>query len=277
MAYSNVSFDIKTIYTKLPVLEVEVPLTKKKRIPDLKKVKAPYGSIISLRHGNDYRGIVTKPVLNTKNFFLNQVSCVLSLTVTSIKNLHIMMFKDSLKIAGCKSTSQAIEAVELLWDAVKKIKDSYTITDNSPPTFIFDTVMTNVDFKLGFNIDRKKLNNLVNDKKYKHLIQGSRFETTGNTNVNIKLYSHQPDDFRYQCLTIDKTPIVTSVPENKYAKKKQRKNTTTFLVFRSSKVIESGRFIENMRNGYDEFIKIISENRHLIEEKINKEDEEYVH
>lgn len=276
MVYSNVQFNFEKLFESLPITEVDVPLTKKKKLPDMKKVKAPRGAIISLRYKNKFRGIVTKAVSDKKStYFLNQVTCILSL---GNKNLHIMMFKNKLKIAGNKDTEQAYDTVKLLWDHIQKIENGYNFLDKNPPRFIFDVVMTNVDFKLGFQIDRRKLNNLMNSSKYRDFVYMSRFETTGNTNVNIKLYCKKPPEFSYKCLTIDKNkPSFSNEKDNIYNdKKKQKPKYTTFLVFRSSKVIESGCYNNEMRIGYEKFINIIKENKEQIEEKITITSEPFV-
>ena len=217
------------------------------------------------------------------NYFLNQVALFLSL---GNKNLHIMVFKDTFKIAGSKDLNQAIEATKLLWSFISADHSTYAMSDIPEnkdqfqyPSFIFDTVMTNVDFKLGFQIDRKKLNNLMNDKKYNSIIKMSRFETTGNPNVNIKFYCKKPDNFTYKCMILENVdnPTFRILPENFFDKKKRRKpNYTTFLVFRSSKVIESGKFKESSKNSYNEFINIIKTHQDEIKEKIDDETE-YIH
>ncbi len=283
MVYANVNFDFKRLFRKLPITEVDVPLTKKKKLPDMKKVKAPRNAIISLRHGNEFRGIVTKPDIVKKeggtNYFLNQTTCILSL---GEKNLHIMIFKNKLKIAGSKETEQANEAVHLLWKHILKISKSYEMMENETvPRFIFDVVMTNVDFKLGFKIDRKKLNNLMNNPRYKKHVFMSRFETTGSTNVNIKMHCNVPDNFYYTCMILEegKKPKFVKYKENIFDEKKDKKKEkyTTFLVFRSSKVIESGRYYESMRDSYNYFTENIIKYKDLIEEKIKTDDDQYVH
>lgn len=265
MVHTNINFDFKILFNELNITNIEVPLTKKKKLPDMKKIKAPHNTIISLRHGNNFRGIKTNAKTNSQNYFLNQLSCILSL---GDKLLHIMIFKDKLKIAGSKEDDHSIKAIELLWGHISKIKDSYKLIDNNKPTFIFDVVMNNVDFKLGFEIDRIKLNNLLNNEKYKDMIYMSRFETTGNTNVNIKMFSNKPEKHLYTRLILNDTPVIDKVTENIYDSNKKNKNKyTTFLVFRSSKVIESGRFYNSMKDSYNFFINIINENKNLIKEQ----------
>ncbi len=264
--YTNVELDITKIYENLPVFEVkDVPLTKKKKRPCIKKIRAPKGSIISLRRKNKsgeiiYRGLVTKPEMialsvlrnEMKNGitqelvdkfnnltkmvnhhqkvldFLNQLTCIMSV---GDRNINVMIFKDTFKIVGCKYDDEAFLLIEMLWKEIAKI--GYKPLDNDPPRFIFDFVMTNVDFELGFTIDRKKLNTLMNQRQYNNIIFKSQYETTGNTNVNIKWYSSQPSDFKYRCLEIvdgESTPFDTSI--NEYKNRKNKRNKAMYQLYR---------------------------------------------
>ena len=285
VTYCNVHFNLRTVFENLPILEkVDVPLTKKKKQPDLKKLVVPLGSIVSLRIGNEFRGIQTKvkkaPRKEGSSYFLNQVTAIVSV---GDKNLNTMIFNNKMKIVGNKNTRQAMQAVFILWKRIEKIPNSYSMIDEHPPRFVFDTVMTNVDFKLGFKIDRKKLNNLMNNDTNTDMIHLSRFETTENTNVNIKMMSTRPEGFKYVCIELapNSKPKTLRFEDNPYMDKKsaakKKAKYTTFLVFRSSKVIESGRYTECMRDSYDYFIDLVMRNREMIEEKITDNTEKYIH
>jgi hypothetical protein len=285
MVYSNIYFDYINIFKNVPITIPEnIFLTKKKKMPDIKKLVAPYGTIFSARHGNDYRGLIFKEPKKKKGFFLNQSSFYLSL---GDKNVHIMIFKNTIKIAGSKKIEQAPEIMSILWGYISKIENSYKFIElendryfsyfgvdpqtKRRPTFTFEVVMTNVDFRLGFSIDRKKLNNLMNDQKYSDIVHLSKFETTGSVHVNIKMKINDPPLIKFKYLIMDGLePIVSECDKNFYEplKKTKKKNYTTFLVFLSSKVIESGRYDEVSERHFNQFINIIKENRNLIEEKI---------
>ena len=57
MVYSNLFFDLMQIFSHIPVTPIIKPtLTRKKRI-NKKKLKATYGSVISLQYGLYIRGI----------------------------------------------------------------------------------------------------------------------------------------------------------------------------------------------------------------------------
>jgi hypothetical protein len=205
--------------------------------------------------------------------FLNQVTIVLSIGPVI---LNIMLFKDNFKIAGCKNNDDSIEATIILWqDYFSKIYNGWKFLpqfNDKEPRFIFRLVMRNVDFKLGFFINRKALNELMNSKSYTDRIFMSQCETTGHTNVNIKMYAQQPDLYDYDCLVIptDEDPYFIKLKSNIYKVKKTKKEYTTFIVFSSSEIILSGKYEEEMKADYEFFVSEVIKNKNLIEEKIEE-------
>ena len=201
MAYSNLIFDTHKLFDSIPVLDttgMELFLSKKKKLPSIKKIDAPYGTILSMRSGNNFRGLVTKTIDNENNntHFLNQFTCIVSLGKKI--NINVFVFKTSFKIVGCKTESVAQEVISILWDKyIKPLKECYKLVDEHDPSFVFETVMSNIDFLLGINIDRCNLNTLLNKEAYASKIITSNFDPTLDTNVNIQLYTSPPDDYFY--------------------------------------------------------------------------------
>lgn len=275
MSYANVEFDLKALYEKLRVYEIlDPPLTKKKKLPDFKKIDAPYGKIVSIRHQNSFRGLVKKHIDpdTPAKYFLNQLTLIISLG--NNKFVNIFMFKTNFKITGCKKQVTVERVIRLLWDHITSLDQQYyTMLDERPPGFTFETVMTNVGFSFDFKIDRQRLNSLLNSEEFNRL--KSDFETTSNTNVKVKMCTDKPDGYFYwrhykengKWLR-DKVTHIDHIDEKKREKKE---NKTTFLVFQSSKTITSARFANNIENDYKYFIKVIEDNRKLIEESVDKQ------
>lgn len=330
MVYSNAFFNREKLFKGINITEVPIPLTKKQKNVDKKKIEAPYGSIISVQKGTRIRGIdlrkkkkhwctVCQPmkvwddkerkintvteslhtipdtdikkimydcsrceksypprVIHKINHFLNQLTVVISIDKKPL--LNMMVFKDNIKIAGCKTIDDAMEAVLIFWqDYVTKIKDGHTLKPKERcPKFVFEVVMRNVDFKLGFPIERSPLNILMNSPEFSDKIFMSQYESTGHTNVNIKMYSRKPEDHTYDCLVLPegKDPRVISIKDNPYKSDKKKQNDdkktkyTTFIVFSSSEIILSGRYNKNMEQMYNFFVDLAFKNKSLIEEKI---------
>ncbi len=129
--------------------------------------------------------------------FLNQTTLILFLREDHY--INIMLFKNSLKIAGCKNNRDAVTAVSTLWSRISR--DSWNLNlCVERPFFVFEVVMRNVGFNLGFGINRTLLNLLMNETRFSHKIALSQFEPTGQTNVNIKMHTSKPKNFTYDCL-----------------------------------------------------------------------------
>jgi len=223
-------------------------------------------------------------------YFLNQLTIVLSV---GNYNLNIMVFKKSFKIAGCKNDEDAKIATKILWRDFIEPLNAYTLTEDSPtysseplvPKFVFKRAMMNVDFKLNFPIDRDRLNHLMNEEKYKRIVHLSGYESTAHSSVNIKLFKAKPADYNYECLVmavgepprlelIGKiNPYKSRKPkkpkkENEKRARKDEPKYTTFIVFSSSKIILSGKYMECMKEAYTFFIMETHQNKTLIEERI---------
>ena len=210
--------------------------------------------------------------------FLNQTSVVLILQKDKSENIphiHIMIFKDCFKLAGCKSEDAAHEAVRILWeDYLSNINGAYKLKDkNDCPKFAFRVSMRNYDFAIGFPIDRVQLNLLMNSEKYSDKVFLSQYETTNHTAVNVKMFSKKPKDFSYKCLSYSRhdtrDPDLIELGRRIYFRKKKKKDgkQTSCITFASSKTIFTGRYLKQMEENYNFYTKTIIENRELLEEK----------
>jgi hypothetical protein len=282
MVYTNVTFDIPKIFKSIPIQIVEIPLTKKHRKVDKRGIRATYGSIFSAQYKNDVRGIRIRKQRKETKYFLNQMTVDLSLGGEPSLNLNIMIFKDSLKIVGCRSIDNAIEATMILWDYIKA--DSTQFSFNYPTDtygkFVFETVMKNYDFSLGFRIDREALNIVMNSNQFSDKVYMSQFESTGNTNVKIKLHTKKPEDYKYECLHI---PVNSeayfeylSVNPYENPKKKKKEIYITLLVFASSQTILSGRYDDEMKRVYKFFVDAMDKCRDKIEEQLVKRTDRFI-
>jgi|SRR5579862_934844 len=232
--------------------------------------------------------------------FLNQITIVISVGDLLI---NAMIFKNSCKLAGARSMDDAYQTIMLLWEEyIQPQKNLWSFEDNeignnilennvpsiSAPkafnseinntlvdktnvNFLFDLVMKNVDFKLNFSIDKKKLNILMNNPEYNDYVFLSQWEATSATHVNIKMHTKIPDDFRYNILVYEKeniNPYFIQSKQNMYAKKKKKAKCTTFIVFSAAEIILTGRYDSNMKIMYEFFVKETTNNKEQISEKV---------
>lgn len=227
--------------------------------------------------------------------FLNQTTLILFLREDHY--INIMLFKNSLKIAGCKCNEDAISAVDMLWRRLKP--DAWSLSCETRPFFVFEVVMRNVGFNLGFGINRTLLNLLMNETQFADKVALSQFEPTGQTNVNIKMYSSKPKNFMYDCLVYPLPSSVSrashlsplcpcsAIDDNqsnfsepflievdtlffKKAKDKPEK-PMTFIVFSSSQTILSGKYDANVKEQYQFFIDTLLKYKDRIQERLEED------
>ncbi len=225
--------------------------------------------------------------------FLNQTTLILFLREDHY--INIMLFKNSLKIAGCKNNRDAITAVSTLWSRLPP--DSWNMhLCVERPFFVFEVVMRNVGFNLGFGINRTLLNLLMNETQFSDKIALSQFEPTGQTNVNIKMFTSKPKNFTYDCLvypliehssspkkctssacpcalldTNTEAPYIIQVDKLFFKKVKDKpEKPMTFIVFSSSQTILSGKYDSNVKEQYQFFIETLLKYKERIIERLEK-------
>lgn len=302
--YTNVVFDLERVFRETPVIELEQPEMKRKKKIKSKDVKAPYGSIFNLKYLGEVRGITfdTKaaadanvPPVNdeyfisnitedkSKKHFRNEVMITLSL---GSKNVNIMLFKDNMKIAGCRTEDEAVESVMILWEEYL----SKLYPPNTEIKFVMDLIMKNRRFDFGFIVNREELNTWMNKlKKSKSTeieIFSSKFKSESSRAVNIKTRVRRPKNISYDVLVYGGSvkgsvsaklkprggsvrtqfsphwQISKGNPFPRPEKYKIPKNT--FLVFNSGQAIVSGRYYDIIKEHYYWFTDLINENQDAI-------------
>lgn len=258
------------------------------------------GSILSVMMNGEHHGTLFKrPKEGAKiTFFRN---CISALIVLEDKSIHFKFFQNgTFKLTGCKTDEQAemtvtefmklLESINGARDVAEwvepdsrgnRIKDSnkyeydkineqfkntrhvFTINDSCRPRFIFKTVMINIRYNIGFNINREQLDTEFNktDDFY------SAFEPTINPCVNIK------SDAKSTPRTLKVLEFhngfrngevkLTTTSSDSYPDRKKTKEHT-FLVFDSGVTIQSGFYYEEMEEKYIKFMDIINSKSHLI-------------
>jgi TATA-box binding protein (TBP) (component of TFIID and TFIIIB) len=289
----NINIDIYKLYEQLPITEYTLIPKKRGRKPKEPVINPNKdivsGSIISVEYIDNIRGVDLKKKKekkdseNRKTHFRNSVSIVI---VINNKMINFKISRNGkIQMTGCKTDEQSEEVMKYLWNYIKDT-DIYTYKQKQDSEEIYDyfesifiPAMRNIDFSLGFHVNREELDTYINTEgKYFSLLETS----FGYTGVNIKI----PLDIDISTISIKRfiykdsgvwdIDYVTykyflemlSPREQKQKIEKERYNT--FLVFHSGKTIMSGICSETQRNTYYTFINIIKEAHELIEEKLDE-------
>lgn len=269
IAHTNLVLDIENIFDSkvIPITSYIVIQKKrgrkKKTQEDNPNIHVCDGSIIRIQHKKNFQGVNIKS--KSKGYFRN------AMTVVIMIDDKLINFKTSRKgkfqITGCKSEEHAEKCILYFWKYIMDFKNLYTL-DGDYLKVHYEPVMYNIDFSIGFKINRENLDLYINS----NTIYTSLFETTfGYTGVNIKMpvkndYNSLLINIKEYCPQIKSStiPYGDFILKNKIKKKDLKYNT--FLVFQSGKVIMSGKDAVFMENSYIEFLKIINESSLFIKE-----------
>jgi hypothetical protein len=288
IAVSNLQFNIGLFFKYIPITNYTVIKRKRGRKRRVESVDPnlhiPPGSIISVQNKQSIRGVsIKRPKASTKenNHFLNSVTIVVVLDEGKQVNVKLCN-NGKFQITGCKDESHYIKCTEYIYRAVQESErvTGETICwfknqSDTTPRIVFDSVMKNKDYKVGFSVNREKLNTFISE--YTEFIP--YYEGSITTGVNIKIKSRCPYDSMLKCIDLYSDNTVQSiVPRTEYtrlldkteSRKKDGKTDKyhTFLVFYSGSVIQSGRGPE-MESIYNDFMTIMTRHRHEFEEKLN--------
>lgn len=277
---SDLKIPISELYELLPV-EKYVVIPKKRgrqkkiyREDPNKNLKE--GSIITLKYQDVFRGVdlnakknKKKKTLTKKKFFRNALTVVMKIDDKLI-NFKISN-NGKFQLTGVKKDEQAIKCIQYFW---KKLKNTKFSKESISITFI--NVMTNIDFNVGFIINRENLDKHMNSlNNYNSLLETS----FGYTGVNIKFPLNDEIEMDLQRLSYDGekwcTDIVkyseylNTLSDEARFKEETKQRYNTFLVFHSGNVIMSGMVQKYMRPVFNDFVNIIKNARNEIEEKLD--------
>jgi TATA-box binding protein (TBP) (component of TFIID and TFIIIB) len=306
---TNMKLNIDKLFDYLPLVDyILVPKRrgrKKKNEPADPNIGIESGSIITLEYQGKIRGVdlkkkkkKNKDNKNRGNYFRNSVTVVMMI---DSKKVNFKVSRNGkFQMTGCKHDSHAEECVKWIWKYIKNSKsiwkfegetdydsdsdsdeiDEYKTNRNIVPNLkaIFIPAMRNIDFGLGFFVDREKLDAYFNTCTDYHSLLETSFGYTG---VNIKIPVVKPiRDLmlkQIECVNglwikpvhIPFSEYLNMLPDKDVAKKLNKERFNTFLVFHSGKVIMSGMEATFMKDVYYEFLDIIRDCYDTIEERLD--------
>lgn len=284
---SNLTINTEKLFRKFIVTPYKVVEKrrgrKKKDDINIEPEILPNGNIITIKFGDLIRGVDINQKKKQGKFFRN------ALTIVMFMDNKLINFKITkngrFQFTGCKSIDHAKKCIQYMWSQINtpeyqiqiKLNESeklYEFIDKHDDVFDikFLTVMTNIDFNIGFPIDREKLDEFINSQS----VYNSLLETSfGYTGVNIKIKVNTDIDFELPCQKYDKSEhkwIEYGIKYSEFLRdpKNQKYNNkcryNTFLIFHSGNIIMSGYNTLFMKDCYKQFRKLLQDNRKHIEE-----------
>lgn len=267
IVYTNLNLNIEKIFIEdiIPITEYQIVKKKrgrkKKQSEDDPNKDIPSGSIICIEYKNQFRGV--KKTKSTKNkdtdFFRNSMPITMKI---DDKFIAIKVSeKGKFQMTGCKSKDHAEACILSFWEKIKHNPFVYQLMETPYLTAYYESVMHNIDFSIGFTIDRETLDIFINSNT-RHT---SFLETTsGYTGINIKFPTNEAkvkkskiEYHEYKSDGTRKTQIITHEELSEKVTIKKKKRYNTFLVFQSGSIIMSGKTPSTMEDAYYEFFDIL--------------------
>jgi TATA-box binding protein (TBP) (component of TFIID and TFIIIB) len=281
---TNISIDIQTLFNFLPITEYTIIQKKRGRKKKTVQVNPnkniPNGSIITLDLANNIRGVLTKKKKKKEgkstDYFRNSITVVM---IIDEKKINFKISRNGkFQMTGCKYNEHAEKCIKYIWEYIKDCPSIYNIAANQPFKAIFIPAMRNIDFNMGFSLDREKLDEYFNtNTEYYSLLETSIGYTGVNikipvkipiTELRIKQLIYEKDDWKPETYIPYEEYLNTLKPKDRQ-KKIDKERYNTFLVFHSGKVIMSSMCEEFAVDTYYEFVDIIKNNYKRFREILN--------
>lgn len=327
IAVSNFNINIDLFYKYVPITPYIVIPKKRGRktkgiVINLNE-DIPKGSIISaINVNNILRGIKIKTKKpkeekKGKDFFRHSVSIITMMSSNKSVNTKVS-HHGKFQLTGCKSKQHAMCAVNYIYSYMKKIEEltgeqiitlktvideddnNNIIFSENEPQIIFNTVMKNFDFNIGFKICRENLDEFFNSFENESQFY-SIYEADTNNECNIKHKATNPyNEFLSRMVMTEQVeknnisiensflinPIIHTVDyvpfdrfisfltekDKKELEKKIKKKQHSFMVFHSGSIILSGSGKE-LEELYNKFMSLMILNRDKFEEKLDTQDD----
>jgi TATA-box binding protein (TBP) (component of TFIID and TFIIIB) len=281
---TNWNLNIERLFDQLDTVNyVVIPKKrgrKKKEVKEDPNKHIKEGDIITLKYKDQVKGVDLKKKKTDgtkKGYFRNSITVVMHIDG---KLINFKISKNGkFQITGCKKQKHAELCTQYIWNNIlnsENFNQICKIKKNENPSVIFITMMTNIDFNIGFNVNREALDDYINTKTHYNSILETSFGYTG---VNIKIpldkTIREPDYHRIMLVenkwvndtvTHDQYFATLSAKDQKKEMNKTRYNT--FLVFHSGNVILSSKHHHYMKSVFNTFSGIIDSSKKIIQENV---------
>lgn len=287
ISMTNLTIDLRKLFDFLPVTDyIVIPKRRgrKKKCDNINpNINILPGSIITLKFEDKLRGVDLKKKKSQSKkkrnkWFRNSFTVVI---IMDNKAINFKICQNGMfQITGCKTDEHAENCVKYIWEYIKDTTGLYKFSRGNMLETLFVPAMRNIDFGLGFLVDREKLAMYMSVQTEFHSLLETSFGYTG---VNIKI----PITEDITTLEVKKliynngwTEEIVSyndylnlLPKKEQLKKINKDRYNTFLVFHSGKTIMSSINDKFSKDTYYYFLKIIRTCYDKIEERLDEKED----
>ena len=206
-------------------------------------------TLIHVLYRKREKGFKKKNPTSKKKNFLN---CISFTFIKNNKKVNLKVFRNGVvQLTGCKSLEHCKFGIIIFWDLIKNI-----IRIDSLELFLV-SVMRNVNFNLGFFVDREKLGKYILESQSGYKISpviggfiGMQFIIELESIDDMPVYKFKINDEGL----IEEEPILYEKFNNKNAKKK-----INIVIFQTGRVLISGIHEKYQNPVIEWFLKLIKE------------------
>jgi len=266
-ALPNFKINLLKLFDIIPITPYTVIKKKRGRKPkcDEKDPNSSIksGSFISVKFKDKIRGINLK----------NGDSCMrnsMAMDIIFDKRINFKIYcNGTFQLTGCKTYRHTVMCIERIWEIIKDVPDIYEIPQGELPEAIIVPAMRNVDFELGFKVDREKM---MYEKKNFSAARCHLDVNCTYTGITVKI-PLQRDILSLETLVIKYQPTgewttekstyseyIKKLPKKSMQEKMKKKRFNTFFVFYSGSTVMTGPCREFMREDYYTFTELIKSN-----------------
>jgi hypothetical protein len=289
IAVTNMKINLDLFYQYMPIISYAFPKKKRGRKKEgetpVVGVNAldffPVGTVIALKNKKTIRGELPKKRQSAAGtFFRNSVTIQMKIDERNKFVNGKVCANGKFQITGCSHEKYAYEFIHYLYEAMRQTsamigEEIMTITKNSIfrsefPTAIINVVMKNINFKIGFQINRERLDAHIRSETDYYSLFLSDLHTCVNIKMKAEKHAEEKLDMvvmkgrgQFEMQQIDFSVYSLHYDHNK---KNDKDKYHTFLVFYSGSVILSSSGPET-ELVYNRFMDIIERHRPELEEK----------
>lgn len=289
IAVTNMKINLDLFYQYMPIIQYSFPKKKRGRKKEGEPTTLgpnkldyfPIGTVIALKNKKTIRGELPKKRQSASaTFFRNSVTIQMKIDAHNKFVNGKVCANGKFQITGCSHERYAYQFIYYLYEAMRATsaqigEEIMTIVKNhvfrsEHPTAIINVVMKNINFKIGFQINRERLDEYIRAQTDYYSLFLSDLHTC--VNIKMKAERHSEDQLdlvvmrgrdQYELSKIDFSVYSMHYDHNK---KNDKSKYHTFLVFYSGSVILSSSGPET-EMVYNRFMDIILSNQEVFREE----------
>lgn len=293
IAVTNWIIDTERLFYALPITPYVVQPKRRGRKPknySSPNVHVKKGSIITIFYDGKVRGVELK---KRERNFRNSMEVVMILD----KPITLKIPKNGkFQITGCLNIEHAVKVVEYIYLYSQRVKDQVEFVyseengetkvdvrelppiithKGDKPYAVFNTVLNNITFSIGYKINRECLDAyLVDHTEFNSLSEPASGYAGVVSQVSFKIPKDHSlpkiafEDGKWKRNNISYKKYLDCLTQADKVEEEKKDYHITFLTFQTGKIIQTGPIYKEMEKYFHRFVSLLLDKRSIFEEVI---------